>query len=424
MALLLAGISDDFTGGLELASMMARDGLRSRMLTKNAQPEDLAELDVAVVALKSRVAPVQDAVRDFAKAMDLIGTVGARQVFFKYCATFDSTPRGNIGPCADYLAERIGTDFTGFCPAFPDVKRTVYQGHLFYADQLISDSPKRLDPLTPMRDPNLVRVLQQQTRHKVGLLRHEDLLGGTAAIHARIADLKASNTRYVISDATDNDDLARLAEVCVDWPLMTGGSSVAESYPAHWRAKGLAGDPKPPMVLPPVGGPAVVLAGSCSEQTTAQLKHFAQSHLVLTIDLLEIAAEPALLDKVLAEARRGLKVGSIAIAIATTPEAIEAAQKTYGRRDAGNRIEQLLGGIAVNLHRDGVRRFVIAGGETSGAILEALNVRALDISPYLGPGTARAVTHGHDPISFHLKPGKLGSLDMLDRVTAGEDNAS
>jgi len=404
--------------------MMARDGLRSRMLTKNALPEDLAGLDVAVVALKSRVAPVQDAVRDFAKAMDLIGTVGARQVFFKYCATFDSTPQGNIGPCADYLADRIGADFTAFCPAFPDVKRTVYQGHLFYADQLISDSPKRLDPLTPMRDPNLVRVLQQQTRHKVGLLRHEDLLGGAAAVHARITDLKASGTRYAISDATDNDDLARLAEVCVDWPLMTGGSSVAEFYPAHWRAKGWVGAPKPPVVLPPVGGAAVVLAGSCSEQTMAQLKHFSRSHLVLTIDLLDIAAEPNLLDKVLAEARLGLKTGSIAIAIATTPEAIEAAQKTFGRRDAGHRIEQLLGGIAVSLHQDGVRRFVIAGGETSGAILEALNVRALDISPYLGPGTARAVTHGLDPISFHLKPGKLGSLDMLDRVTASEDNAS
>jgi uncharacterized protein YgbK (DUF1537 family) len=423
LALLLAGISDDFTGGLELASMMARDGLRSRMLTKKARPEDLNGLQVAVIALKSRVAPPREAVADMAKAMDLIGTVGARQVFFKYCATFDSTPRGNIGPCTDYLAERIGTDFTGFCPAFPDVKRTVYQGHLFFADQLISESPKRLDPLTPMRDPNLVRVLQAQTAHKVGLIRHEDLLGGAPAIRSRIEALKAAGIRYAITDATDNEDLARLAEVCVDWPLMTGGSSVAESYPGHWRTQGLAGVPAPPAILPVVAGPAVVLAGSCAEQTAAQLQHFGQSHLVLTFDLLDVTADPSLLDKLLIDAKAGLKQGSIAIATATTPAAIEAAQKKFGRRGAGRRIEKLLGGLAAKLHREGVRRFVVAGGETSGAIVEALNVRALDISPYRGPGTARAVSCGPDPISFHLKPGKLGTIDMLDRVTASEGDA-
>ena len=135
--LLLGGVSDDFTGGLELASMMARDGLRTRLLTRLAKPADLRDLDVAVVALKSRVAPAAKAVRDFAKAMEIIASRGARQVFFKYCATFDSTPRGNIGPCADYLADRLGADFTGFCPAFPDVERKVYRGHLFWADQLI-----------------------------------------------------------------------------------------------------------------------------------------------------------------------------------------------------------------------------------------------------------------------------------------------
>lgn len=420
MPLLLAGISDDFTGGLELASMMARDGLRSRMLTKKAKPADLEGLQVAVVALKSRVAAPREAIADMKKAMDLIDSVGARQVFFKYCATFDSTPRGNIGPCADYLADRIGTDFTGFCPAFPDVKRTVFQGHLFYADQLISESPKRLDPLTPMRDPNLVRVLQRQTSHKVGLIRHEDLLGGADALRQQVQALKAAGIRYAINDAVDNDDLVRLGEVCVDWPLMTGGSSVAESYPHLWRARGLTGAPVDPVPLPVVGGPAVVLAGSCAEQTTAQLQHFGQSHPVFTFDLLEVAARPDLLDKLLTEAKAALKHGSIAIATATTPAAIEAAQKKFGRRGAGRRIEKLLGDIAADLHREGIRRFVVAGGETSGAIVEALNVRALDISPYYGPGTARAVSCGADPISFHLKPGKLGTVDMLDKVTADE----
>ncbi len=208
--------------------MMARDGLRSRMLTARARPGDLAGLDVAVIALKSRVAPPAKAVRDVNRAAELIArSGGARQMFFKYCATFDSTPRGNIGPCADALADRLDAPFVGFCPAFPDVARRVYQGHLFAADQLISESPKRNDPLTPMRDPNLVRVLQRQTARKVGLLRHEDITGGDSALRERVARLTEAGLRYAICDAISNADLAALAEVCVDWPLMPGGSSVA-----------------------------------------------------------------------------------------------------------------------------------------------------------------------------------------------------
>lgn len=404
--------------------MMARDGLRSRMLTALAKPADLADLDVAVVALKSRVAPVAKAVRDVGKAAELIAGQGARQVFFKYCATFDSTPRGNIGPCADALADRLGAAFVGFCPAFPDVSRRVYQGHLFAADLLISESPKRNDPLTPMRDPNLVRVLQRQTIHRVGLLRHEDVTGGADALHDRVERLAQAGVRYAICDATSNADLAALAEICVDWPLMTGGSSVAEHYPALWRARGLAGAPKPPVALRPVSGPAVVLAGSCAEQTAAQLAYFGRRHPVFTLDLIEVAADAGTLSRTVAAARAALANGSIAIAAATTPGAVAAAQRRFGRRDAARRVEKLLGGIAATLHGDGIRRFVIAGGETSGAVLEALRVTALDIGPYRGPGTARAVTCGPDPTSFHLKPGKLGTEDMLDRAVEDDEAAS
>jgi uncharacterized protein YgbK (DUF1537 family) len=422
--LLLGGISDDFTGGLELASMMARDGLRTRLLTRLAKPSDLADLDVAVIALKSRVAAASKAVRDVGKAADVLLKRGARQVFFKYCATFDSTPRGNIGPCADYLADRLGADFTGFCPAFPDVERKVYRGYLFWADQLISESPKRLDPLTPMRDPNLVRVLQAQTPHKVGLIRHEDLQRGLDERRTCVPALKKAGVRYAICDAVGNDDLKRMAELCVDWPLMTGGSSVAEYYPALWRAAGLAGAPKPPVDLRPISGPAVILAGSCAEQTAAQIAHFGKSHPLHAIDLLAAAAQPELVDRALDQARRQLAHGSIAVAVSAGPDAVAAAQARFGRRGAARRAEEILGKVAVALHAHGVRRFVIAGGETSGAVLEALKVRAMDISPYHGPGTARAVTCGPDPISFHLKPGKLGSIDMLDQAAADQGKAA
>lgn len=422
--LLLGGISDDFTGGLELAAMMARDGLRARLLTRLARPADLKDLDVAVIALKSRVAPAAKAVRDFGKAMDVLAQRGARQVYFKYCATFDSTPRGNIGPCADYLADRLGTDFTGFCPAFPDVERKVYRGHLYWADQLISDTPKRNDPLTPMRDPNLVRVLQAQTRHKVSLIRHEELQGDLAFREAAVARLKAAGFRYAICDAISNDDLKRLAEISVTWPLMTGGSSVAEYYPDLWRARGWTGAPHAPAHLRPVPGPAVVLAGSCAEQTAAQIAHFGQSHPVQTLDLIEIAARPELVERAIERAAIEIARGSIGVAVSAGADAVAAAQIKFGRRGAARRAEAALSRIAIALHRHGVRRFIIAGGETSGAILEALKVRAMDISPYQGPGTARAVSSGPDPISFHLKPGKLGSIDMLDRAAADQDKAA
>jgi len=347
-----------------------------------------------------------------------------RQVFFKYCATFDSTPRGNIGPCADYLADRLGVDFTGFCPAFPDVERKVYRGYLFWADQLISESPKRFDPLTPMRDPNLVRVLQAQTRHQVGLIRHEDLQADLASRHACLSTLKASGARYAICDAIGNDDLKRIAEISIDWPLMTGGSSVAEYYPELWRARGLAGAPKPPIDLRPIAGPAIILAGSCAEQTAGQIAHFGKSHPVHAMDLLEVAVKPELVDGALDRARRELAHGSVAFAVSAGPDAVVAAQKRFGRRGAARRAEEILGKVAVELHRHGMRRFVIAGGETSRAVLEALKVRAMDISPYRGPGTARAVTCGPDPISFHLKPGKLGSIDMLVQAAADQGKAA
>src|SRR5262245_41928264 len=274
MPLIFGAIADDFTGGLELASVLVRGGIHTRMLTRFAAAEDLSNVDAVVVGLKSRVAPKEQAVRAFARAADLLAAAPTRQLFFKYCATFDSTRHGNIGPCADMLAERAGAEFTAFCPAFPEVKRTVFQGHLFAFDQIISESPKRHDPLTPMRDPNLVRVLQRQTSRRVGLIRHEDLILGPAAVAARVAALKAEGVSYAIADGTDENDLQQLAAATVDWPLMTGGSSVAVYYPELWRARGLIGPAPAAAALPGMAGNAAVLAGSCADRTLEQLEHF------------------------------------------------------------------------------------------------------------------------------------------------------
>src|SRR5262245_4922371 len=423
MPLIFGAIADDFTGGLELASVLVRGGIHTRMLTRFAAAEDLSNVDAVVVGLKSRVAPKEQAVRAFARAADLLAAGAPRQLFFKYCATFDSTRHGNIGPCADLLADRVGTDFTAFCPAFPEVKRTVFQGHLFAFDQIISESPKRLDPLTPMRDPNLVRVLQQQTQHRVGLIRHEDFKDGADAVRARIATLRKDGVRYAIADGADEDDLRMLAAVSVDWPLMTGGSSVAVYYPDLWRAQGLV-DGFSPSSLPTVHGPAAVLAGSCAERTAEQLEHFEGSRPVLRIDLAAAGDDAGAADKAVAWAAERIASGPVAITTAARPEAVAAIQSRFGRRRAARMAEQLLGRIAVGLRDLGVRRFVIAGGETSGAVVEALRIRALAVGPYEAPGQSKAVALAEPALSFYLKSGKLGPVDMFERVQAGTTSAS
>jgi len=416
MPLVFGAIADDFTGGLELASVRVRGGIRTRMLTRFATAEDLSEVDAVVVGLKTRVAPKDQAVRAFARATDLLAEGHPRQLFFKYCATFDSTRHGNIGPCADLLADRLGADFTAFCPAFPEVRRTVFQGHLFAFDQIISESPKRLDPLTPMRDPNLVRVLQQQTRHRVGLIRHEDFGAGAEAVRARVEALKKDGVRYAIADGADEGDLMGLAAVSVDWPLMTGGSSVAVYYPDLWRARGLIGRHSS-SPLPGVDGHAAALAGSCADRTWEQLEHFGRTRPVSRLDL--AAGDPAAAEKAVAWAAARIASGPIAITTAARPEAVAAIQSRFGRRRAARMAEQLLGQIAAGLRGLGVRRFVIADGETSGAVVEALRIRALAVGPYEAPGQSKAVTIQEQPLSFYLKSGKLGAVDMFERVLGG-----
>jgi uncharacterized protein YgbK (DUF1537 family) len=295
----------------------------------------------------------------------------------------------------------------------------VFQGHLFALDQLISRSPKRLDPLTPMREPDLVAVLRRQTRRGVGLIRHEDLIGGGPAIEARIAELRAAGASYAISDGTDDADLAALAGVCIDWPLMTGGSTVCETYAARWRARGLLSPAAQPAPLPRVAGHGAVLAGSCAERTFEQLEHFGRRHPVLMLDPAAChGREAEAAAEAIAWAAGRIGSGPLAVAVSSRPDAVAALQRRLGRRAAARLAERVIGRVAQGLARLGARRFVVAGGETSGAVLEALGATALAAGPYEGPGTARAVTGGPDPMSFYLKPGKLGAVDMLETALA------
>ena len=284
--MILGALADDLTGGLELAAMLAAEGVPTRLSTSAEAIGPVASGGAVVIAQKTRIAPVAEARALVAAGARALRDAGARRLFFKYCATFDSTPIGNIGPCIDELLDLTGSDFTACCPTFPEYRRTVYQGHLFVGDRLMSESPKRLDPVTPMTDADLVRVLQPQTARRVGLIGLETVRSGAEAIQRHCADLRAAGVGCAIADAVMHEDLQNLARATVDWPLMTGGSSVAAHYPALWRELGWLGPAAADHGgLPAVEGPGVVLAGSCADQTRAQLRYFAASHPLLDLDI-------------------------------------------------------------------------------------------------------------------------------------------
>lgn len=414
MALLFGGLADDLTGGMELAAMLTAAGVRCAFATNAERVAQLDDgFDAIVIAQKTRVIPAASAVAAFRAGAHALQARGARQLFFKYCATFDSTDAGNIGPCADLLRELTGAALTAFCPSFPEAGRRVFQGHLFYDDMLISESPKRLDPLTPMLDPSLVRTLQRQTPAKVGLIPHQAVRGGADALHARADALRAAGIAYAIADATEPEDLRALAGLTWNWPLMTGNSSIAAYYPAAWREHGWIEGASAPAALPAVRGGAAVLAGSCAERSIEQLRFFERERPVLWIDLERAIDGVDVASEAVAWSRDHLAGGPVAIATSADAGTVARVHARLGKHEAATLAEDILGQIAVRLHAAGVHRFVVCGGETSGSVLKHLGLEQLRVGPYVSPGVARAVSTGETPVALCLKSGKLGPVDML-----------
>ncbi|TKT69293.1 3-oxo-tetronate kinase [Aquamicrobium sp. LC103] len=409
-------IADDLTGGMETASMLVALGVDVQFVTNPEIAGEVGSAPVVVVAQKTRVIPAPDAVRKSDDAARALLALGARQLFFKYCATFDSTDEGNIGPVADRLLELTGQPVTMFCPAAPEVGRTVYNGHLFVGTQLVSDSPKRFDPLTPMTDPDLVRVLQRQSTLPVGLLPHHLVRTGKERLSRHVEKERARGLHHFIADAIYEEDLTAIAELTVDWKVVTGNSPVVQHYPPIWRRRGLLDEKPSSQRLPAVGGHAVVLAGSCAERTFEQLAAFEASRPVFRIDLTSVASGNEAIGSALEWARARIEAGPIAIATSATPEKVREAQDRLGRDGAAGLAEAILGALAVELRELGARRFVVAGGETSGTVVERLGIDRLRIGRYAGPGVSRATSEVGEPIGLCLKSGKLGPVDMFLQV--------
>jgi uncharacterized protein YgbK (DUF1537 family) len=413
---LFGAIADDFTGATDLANTLVKAGMRTvQLLGVPRAGHPVPEADAVIVALKSRSCPAPEAVRLSLDALDWLRQAGARQFYFKYCSTFDSTPAGNIGPVADALCDALGVDFTVFNPAFPTNRRTVYQGYLFVGDVLLSESSMRHHPLTPMNDPSLVRVLQQQTPRRVGLVPAAVVGMGAAAVRQAFQRLRADGVRHAVLDTLDDGHLSTLGEACADLALVTGGSGMAMGLPGNYLRAGLL-VPGQAAGLPRVGGHAAVIAGSCSAATQAQVAHMSRTHETLAIDPLAAAAGQDVVGDALRWAQSRLSDRPILIYSTSAPEAVAAVQERLGREHAGTLVEEILSQVARGLVSRGVRRLVVAGGETSGAIVSALGVEGLAIGAEIDPGVPWTASLGPEPLALALKSGNFGTEDFFTKA--------
>lgn len=413
--MLLGAIADDFTGATDLCSMLVRGGMRTvQLLGVPAEADAPPEADAVVVALKSRTAPVREAVEQSLASLRWLQRGGCRQFFFKYCSTFDSTDQGNIGPVADALTAELGCGFALACPAFPTNARTVYLGHLFVGNALLSESGMEHHPLTPMTDPNLVRVLARQSDGTVGLVPFPVVERGAQAIRQAMTALKEQGRRYAIVDAVSDQHLLAIGEAAAAHALITGGSGVAMGLPANFRRAGLLPEGEDPGALPRLEGDAAVLAGSCSRATLAQLG-FARQHVpVLELDPLTMPDAGALSETALEWAEGKLGGTPVVIAASAPPDKVAAVQAKFGREQAGALIEDAMARIAAGLVARGVRRMVIAGGETSGAAAARLGVRSLRIGSEIDPGVPWTYAEGAGPpLLLALKSGNFGATDFF-----------
>jgi uncharacterized protein YgbK (DUF1537 family) len=413
--MLLGAIADDFTGATDLCSMLVRGGMRTVQLIGVPRSNEAApDADAVVVALKSRTAPVKQAVDESLAALDWLRAGGCRQFFFKYCSTFDSTDGGNIGPVADALIAALDCGFALACPAFPANARSVYQGYLFVGGVLLNESGMEHHPLTPMTDANLVRVLARQTGGKVGLVPYATVEQGADAIREAMNALRRQDHRYGIVDAVSDAHLIAIGRAAEQHTLVTGGSGVAMGLPANFHRAGMLPERSDAAVLPRLAGHAAVLAGSCSRATLGQLDH-AKEHLpVLQLDPLSMPDASAMASTARAWFAERLGEQPIVIAASAPPEQVTALQQRLGRDAAGALIEQTLAQIAGELVERGVRRMIVAGGETAGAVVSRLGVRSLRIGAEVDPGVPWTYAEGGKvPLLLSLKSGNFGGREFF-----------
>ena len=413
----LGVIADDLTGGVKLASLLERAGVRCPVVT-SAEALGTLDADAAAVVVGSKLLarPAPEAVADAVRSARALLARGARQLYYKYSALFSSTARGNIGPVAEALMELTGAEHVLFCPARPERRATLYQGRLFLGAAMLHETPRRHDPVTPMTNSNLVEVLQAQSGVPVGLLNLGTLRSGKAASERHLGERRAAGARFFLVDAIDGTDLDRIAELARDAPLVTGSDDLPVALARSWPASARAAACNAP--LPGAPGHAVLIAGSCTPKTGRQLARFEEAHPVFRIDLLQAAREDATVERVADWAAQRLVRGPLGVATTTDADGVRRVQAELGREGAAALADDLLGRLARRLHGLGARNFVVAGGETSGAVLDALGVDRVDVAPYDELEGGYCHRPGDEPLSLVLKAGASGDEHFFDMALA------
>ncbi len=416
-ALRVGCIADDFTGATDLANNLVKAGMRVVQLNGVPSKPLNLQADAVVIALKSRTIAAQAAVEQSLQALKWLQSQGTRQIYFKVCSTFDSTVQGNIGPVTEALMQALHTDFCIATPAFPDTGRTVFKGHLFVGDVLLSESGMQHHPLTPMTDSNLVRVMQAQCKQSVGLVDYRHVMAGAPAIRAEFARQRGLGHKIAIVDALSNEDLMRLGSALADMTLIVAGSGVAIGLPQN---HGIAPSSQA-SELPKAQGACAIISGSCSAATNAQVKAFiAQGLPAFALDPASMASGEDVVSKARAWALEHVGDRPVLIYSTAQPDAVKSIQSKLGVTEAGAMVEHALASIAKELVQTGVGQLIVAGGETSGACVQALGVEQMQIGPQIDPGVPWCYARSHLPelksIHLALKSGNFGSDDFFTKA--------
>ncbi|BCQ38665.1 MULTISPECIES: 3-oxo-tetronate kinase [Erwinia] len=412
----LGVIADDFTGATDIASFLVQNGMSTVQVNGVPAGPLSSQADAIVVSLKSRSCAAEKAVADSLQALAWLQQQGCERFYFKYCSTFDSTAQGNIGPVTDALLAALGESQTIISPSLPVNGRTVYQGHLFVMDQLLSDSGMRHHPVTPMTDSNLLRLMEAQASGKAGLINSQTLDQGADAVRQALEELAQQGVQYVVLDALNEQHLLTQGEALRDRRLVTGGSGLAIGLARQWASAG-HDSARAQAAGAPQGQRAVVLSGSCSTMTNRQVARYRQQAAAAAIDVERALHErdryaSELCDWVVQHESDALAP----LLFATSdPETLQRIQQQYGAAHSSEAVEQLFAAVVRELQQRGWQRFIVAGGETSGVVAQTLGIDAFHIGPVISPGVPWVRALGQ-PVSLALKSGNFGDENFFARA--------
>ncbi len=413
--MLLGVIADDFTGATDIAGFLVENGMRTVQLNGIPTQNIDVNADAVVISLKSRSCPVDEAIKDSVDALKWLQAQGCQQFYFKYCSTFDSTAEGNIGPVTDALLAELGEEFTIVCPALPVNGRTVYNGHLFVFEDLLSDSGMRNHPVTPMTDSSLIRMMNAQSKGTTGLVNFQVIEQGAQAVSQRFKQLKEQGHRYAVVDAFNAEHLVTLGQAVKSLKLVTGGSGLAAGLARNW-AEQLEDQSDAKQAGNPVKAPTVVFSGSCSVMTNQQVAAYKQQAPHFAIDVEACLTNQDYSDVVFDWVMTNIDSEFAPLVYATADAAaLKAIQEQYGAQASSHAVEQFFSHLAIKLQSNGVKNFIVAGGETSGVVTQSLKVKGFHIGPQIAPGVPW-VKSVDGELSLALKSGNFGDENFFAKA--------